>query len=376
MTEPIAFIDLAAQQRRLGDGLRDAIDDVLASGAYIMGPQVAELERALGEHCGARHVVTCANGTDALVLALMAWGVGPGDAVFVPAFTFVATAEAPAVVGAPPVFVDVDEETFNLDPDSLAAAIERADHLSLRARAVIPVDLFGLPADHTRIAEIAGRHGLLVLDDAAQGFGAKLGDRPLGTFGDATATSFFPAKPLGCYGDGGAVMTDDDDLAALMRSVRVHGKGSDKYDNVRIGLNARLDTMQAAILLQKLRIFPDELEERQRVAARYDSGLADVVSTPRVPAGRTSSWAQYTIRVAERSRVVDACGEAGIPVQIYYKAPLHRQSGYAHYPSAPGGCPVSESLAESVLSLPMHPYLTDADQERIIATIRAAVETR
>ncbi|WP_366656150.1 DegT/DnrJ/EryC1/StrS family aminotransferase [Fodinicurvata sp. EGI_FJ10296] len=367
---PIAFIDLAAQQARLKDDIDRRIAAVLAHGRYILGPEVAEFETALADFCGARHAVACSNGTDALSMALRAWGIGPGDAVFVPSFTFIATAEAVSLVGATPVFVDVERDSFNLDTASLSSAIDSTT--DLRPRAVIPVDLFGLPAGHKAIATIAARHDLLILDDAAQGFGGRLDGRAVGTFGHATSTSFFPAKPLGCYGDGGAVLTDDADLADRLRSIRVHGKGNNKYDNVRIGLNARLDTMQAAILLSKLSIFADELEARQRVAARYTDALAhSAVTPPMVPPGAWSAWAQYTILTDRRDDLVAACQARGVPTQIYYPIPMHRQTGYRHYPQAPQGCPNADWLAERAISLPMHPYLSEADQDRVIDAIRA-----
>jgi UDP-2-acetamido-2-deoxy-ribo-hexuluronate aminotransferase len=369
----LPFIDLQAQRRHLGKRVDLAIARVLEHGQFILGPEVQELEQRLAEFCGARHVLSCASGTDALVLPLLAWGVGPGDAVFVPSFTFVATAEVVALVGATPVFVDVLADTFNMDPDSLEAAIAEAPKHGLKPRAVIPVDLFGQPADYGRLVPVARAHGLKVLADAAQGFGARLDGTAAGRFGDATGTSFFPAKPLGCYGDGGAVFTEDDGLIELLRSLRVHGQGRDKYDNVRIGLNGRLDTIQAAILLEKLAIFPEELTARERIAARYNAALRDVAKVPERMPGATSSWAQYTIRVAGRDQVAAQLKAQGIPTAIYYPIPLHRQTGYTHYPSAPGGLPVSERLADEVLSLPMHAYLEPETQDRIIAAVRGGV---
>jgi len=317
-------------------------------------------------------VLSCASGTDALILPLLAWGVGEGDAVFVPSFTFVATAEVVALVHATPVFVDVLPDTFNMDADSLDAAVGEAERRGLRPRAVIPVDLFGQPADYARLASVAQKHGLRVLADTAQGFGARLNGTETGRFGDATATSFFPAKPLGCYGDGGAVFTEDDALIETLRSLRVHGQGRDKYDNVRIGINGRLDTLQAAILLEKLAIFADELEARQRIAERYNAALEDIAGVPRLMDGATSSWAQYTIRIEGRDAIAARLKEQGIPTAIYYPIPLHRQTGYLDYPAAPGGLPVSERLAGEVLSLPMHPYLEPDVQDRIVAAVREA----
>jgi dTDP-4-amino-4,6-dideoxygalactose transaminase len=325
-----------------------------------MGPEVADFEARLCNASGAAAAISCANGTDALGMVLMAWGVGKGDAVFVPAFTFVATAEVVAWVGATPVFVDVEEDSFNLDPASLKLGIAHARALGLTPRVVMPVDLYGLPADYAAIETIAREHGLKVLADGAQSYGASRDGRMVGTFGDATGLSFFPSKPLGCYGDGGAILTSDAELAATLKSIRVHGQGTHKYDNVRIGLNARLDTLQAAILIEKLSVFDDEVVARNRVAARYAERLGAYVSVPRVPHGATSVWAQYTLRVENREQVQAACKAAGVPTMVYYPIPLSQQTGYRHYPVAPGGVPVSERLAASVLSLPMHPYLDDA----------------
>jgi len=374
--EPIPFIDVAAQRRRLGRAVDDAVARVLTHCQFIQGPEVRALEAELAAFCGARHAVACASGTDALRLALMAWEIGPGDAVICPTFTFCATAEVVALGGATPILADVDADTFNLDPASCARAVETAKRLGLKPRAIIPVDLFGLPADHDAIAAIAAAHDLLVLDDAAQSFGATYKGRKLGSLATATATSFFPAKPLGCYGDGGAVFTDDEALAAKMRSVRVHGEGADKYDAARIGLTARLDTIQAAVLLEKLKIFPDETLARNRAAARYAEGLAGLATLPRIPENLTSVWAQYTIRLAggRRDALAAALKARGIPTAIYYAKPLHRQAAYRGYPIADGGLRVSEQLAEEVISLPMHAYLDEAVQDRIIAAVRGALE--
>jgi len=372
---PIPFVDVGAQRRRLGPAIDAAVARVLNHCQFILGPEVKAVETELAAFCGARHVITCASGTDALVLALRAMGVGPGDAVLCPSFTFCATAEVAALVGATPVFVDVDATTFNIDVKHIAGAVAAAKEAGLKPKAIIPVDLFGLPADHGAIAAAARADNLLVLDDAAQGFGATYNNRRLGTFGQATATSFFPAKPLGCYGDGGAVMTDDDSVGDALRSLRVHGQGSDKYDNVSIGLASRLDTIQAAILSEKLKIFPDEIDNRNKVARRYNEGLADVATVPSVPAGSTSVWAQYTIRVSCERR--DAMGAAlkaeGIPTAIYYPIPLHRQQAYRHYPVGKGGVAVSDRLASEVISLPMHAYLDAATQDRIIDATRRAL---
>ena len=372
---PIAFIDVAAQRRRLGRSVDDAIARVLGHCQFILGPEVRALEAELAAFCGARHAVTCASGTDALVLVLMAEGIGPGDAVICPSFTFTATAEVVALVGATPVFADVEEASFNLDPESLRRACAAARKLGLRPRAVIPVDLFGQPADYDRIMPIAAAEGLFVLDDAAQAFGATYKNRRLGALAPATATSFFPAKPLGCYGDGGAVLTDDEELAQVMRSLRVHGEGRDRYDCARIGLNGRLDTIQAAVLLEKLKIFPEEILARERIARRYSSGLAEAASVPKLARGSTSVWAQYTIRLAagRRDGLAAALKAQGIPTAVYYPIPLHRQQPYQRFPVAEGGVPVSERLAEEVISLPMHAYLDDVTQDRIIEAVRRAL---
>jgi dTDP-4-amino-4,6-dideoxygalactose transaminase len=372
---PIPFIDVAAQRRRLGRSVDDAIARVLGHCQFILGPEVRTLEAELAAFCGVRCAVSCASGTDALIMVLMALGIGPGDAVICPSFTFTATAEVVVLVGATPVFADVEEASFNLDPASLQRACAKARQLGLRPKAVIPVDLFGQPADYARITPIAEAENLFVLDDAAQAFGATYHNRRLGAVAPATATSFFPAKPLGCYGDGGAVLTDDEDLAQVMRSVRVHGEGRDKYDCVRIGLNGRLDTIQAAVLIEKLKIFPDEIAARERVARRYASGLADVATVPAVAPGSTSVWAQYTIRLAPGRRETFAATlkAQGIPTAIYYPIPLHRQEPYRAFPIAEGGAPVSERLADEVISLPMHAYLDEATQDRVIAMARRAL---
>lgn len=370
---PIAFIDLQAQRRRLGPSVEAAIKRVLEHGAFIMGPEITELEAQLGRYAGVKHVLSCASGTDALVLPLMAKGIGAGDAVFCPAFTFAASAEAIVLVGGSPVFVDVDPVDFNMIPASLEAAIAEAEAKGLTPRAVMPVDLFGQPADYPAIEAIAAKHGLWILADAAQSFGARLDNRRVGSIGDVAATSFFPAKPLGCYGDGGAVFTDDDELIAIMRSLRIHGQGTDKYENVRVGINGRMDTIQAAVLLQKLTIFEDEIEARDRVAVRYAHLLQDVVEVPRLKAGRTSVWAQYTIRLPNRDQVAERMKADGIPTAIYYPRPLHRQAPYAGYPADPAGLPNTDAMAGLVLSLPMHPYLDEATQDRIVASLKRAL---
>jgi dTDP-4-amino-4,6-dideoxygalactose transaminase len=369
---PIPFIDVAAQRRRLGRAIDDAVARVLAHCQFIQGPEVHVLEAELAAFCGARHAIGCASGTDALLLVLMAWQIGPGDAVVCPSFTYHATAEMVALLGATPIIADVLPDTFNLDPASCERAIATAKRLGLNPRAIIPVDLFGLAADHDAIAAIAAEHRLLVLDDAAQAFGASYRGRRLGTMATATATSFFPAKPLGCYGDGGAVFTDDDALAARVKSIRLHGEGADRSEAARIGITGRLDTIQAAVLIEKLKIFPDEIEARNRVAARYCAALADIVIVPRIGNQSTSVWAQYTVRLksGRRDRVAAALKTEGIPTAIYYSKPLHRQPAYKHFPIADGGVPVSDRLADEVLSLPMHAYLEPPVQDRIVDAVR------
>ena len=367
------FIDLAAQQRRIRGAVDEAVTRVLDHGRYIMGPEVAALEADLAAFVGEGEVVSCASGTDALVMALLVRGAGPGQAVFVPSFTFAATAEAVALLGATPVFVDIDPVSYNLDPASLDAAVRGLDD-GLRPAGVIPVDLFGLPADYAALDTVCAQHGLWVIADAAQGFGGAVGDRRVGRFAPLTTTSFFPAKPLGCYGDGGAIVALDPGDAAVLRSVRVHGSGSDKYDNVRLGINGRLDTLQAAILIEKLRIFPEEIGLRQQVAATYTEALAAHVGTPVVPEGTTSAWAQYTVRVPARDAVAAALREAGVPTAVYYPLPLHRQQAYAGYPVGAGGMAHSDQAATEVLSLPMHPYLEAVDQKTVIEAVITAVD--
>ena len=371
------FIDLKAQQARIKDKIDARIATVLDHGAYILGPEVTELETKLADFCGAKHAISCANGTDALQLALMALGIRTGDAVFVPSFTFAATAEIVPCMGATPVFVEVDPVSFNMDPDSLSRAIAHAKELGLRPAVVIPVDLFGLPADYDAITAIAEAEGLKMIGDSAQGFGGVYRGKTTGSFGDLATTSFFPAKPLGCYGDGGAMFTDDDDLAELLISLRFHGKGDYKYNNVRIGMNSRLDTIQAAILLEKLAIYPDEIIARQRVADRYTDALQDVIDTPHVGNESQSIWAQYTLKTREgqnRETIMGSMKEAGVPTMIYYPMPLHQQQAYDKFPTDPAGLATSEALAKQVFSLPMHPYLDTETQDKVIATLRSALD--
>jgi len=377
MTRPdIPLIDLAHQQSIIRDRIDAAIERVLNHGQYIMGPEVSELEDALAAFSSSRHVVSCSSGTDALMLGLMALGVRPGDGVIVQSFTFAASAEVLPCLGAIPIFADVDPVTFNLSPDSLKSAKAAADKAGIKVVGIITVGLFGQAADMDAITGFADEEGMWVFDDAAQSFGASYKGRPVGTLAPRTATSFFPAKPLGCYGDGGAVFTDNDEFAAIMRSARIHGMGQERYSHERIGMTARLDTIQAAILLEKLAIFSDELRQRQDVADRYDSGLGGSVSTPQLAAGNTSSWAQYTITLTpgtDRGKVQAALKEKGIPTAIYYPKGMHQQPPYAMYPVAGNGLPVTEDLCPRVLALPMHPYLDADTQDYIITALLEAL---
>ncbi|MBU1273938.1 MAG: DegT/DnrJ/EryC1/StrS family aminotransferase [Proteobacteria bacterium] len=370
------FIDLKAQQQLIREKIEENIKRVLDHGRYIMGPEITELEEKLAAYVGTRHAVGCASGTDALMMALLALEVGPGDAVFTSPFTFFATAEVVGLLGATPVFVDIDPATFNLDPAKLVQAIEAVNQgQTLEPRAVIGVDLFGLPADYDAINQIAAGHGLAVIEDAAQSLGGVYKGRRACSLAQMGCTSFFPAKPLGCYGDGGMVFCDDAQLDGLLRSLRVHGQGSDKYDNVRLGINGRLDTIQAAVLLAKLELLPREMEQRQEVAERYRdlmarAGLA--LTTPEVPEGYASAWAQYSVLAQSqqaRQEFLDRLGKAGIPSAIYYPKPLHLQQAFAYLGHQPGDFPVSESAGDRVFSLPMHPYLAAGDQEKIVAAL-------
>ncbi|MGV9006307.1 MAG: DegT/DnrJ/EryC1/StrS family aminotransferase [Brevundimonas sp.] len=379
----IAFIDLQAQRLRLDGRIEAAVQAAVVGGAWVMGPQVRQFESDLAAFGGAKHALGCANGTDALALPLMAWGVGQGDAVFVPSFTFAATAEIVPWFDAEPVFVDVDARTYNMDPGHLEAAIEAViAEGRLTPKVVIAVDLFGQPADYPAIKAICDKHGLKLVADSAQGFGCTLdGKHPL-EWADITTTSFFPAKPLGCYGDGGAVLTNDDDLAQLIDSLRVHGKAvardlvgrtfehDPKYLNMRIGLNSRLDTIQAAVLIEKLKVFGEEIGMRNRVAARYNDLLRPhVAAVPDVPAGNISNWAQYTIEHEDRDGLGAHLKDQGVPTAVYYPIPLHLQPAYEMYPRGPQGLPVTERLKDRVISLPMHADLDAATQDRIIAAV-------
>jgi len=367
------FIDLRAQQQQISALLTENIQRVLAHGQYVMGPEVQELETRLARYVGVKHAISCSSGTDALLMPLMAYGVGPGDAIFTTPFTFIATAEMIQLLGATPVFVDIDPRTFNLDPEALAEAVSSLGQnprtAPLKPKGIIPVDLFGQPADYDRIHAIARGHGLFVLEDAAQSFGATYKGRRAGDLSEMAATSFFPAKPLGCYGDGGAVFTDDDNLAEVLGSIRVHGQGKHKYEHVRTGLNGRLDTLQAAVLLAKLEIFDQEVTARQRVARQYSEALNPLVEAPFVAPACTSVWAQYSVLSESRELLQQKLQAAQIPTAIYYPLPLHLQRAFAHLGYKPGDFPVSESAARRIFSLPMHPYLGQADQERIIQVL-------
>jgi dTDP-4-amino-4,6-dideoxygalactose transaminase len=382
------FIDLVTQQKRIRDKIEANITAVLDHGKYIMGPEIKTLEQRLADFVGVKHAIGCASGTDALLMALMALKVGPGDAVFTSPFTFIATAEVISLLGATPVYVDIDPDTFNIDPaklDQAVSALKSNDSDAhplpitnnpspLTPKAVIGVDIFGLPAEYERIDAVAREHGLFVIEDAAQSFGAELNGKKACSFGNIASTSFFPAKPLGCYGDGGMCFTDDDDLANIMESVRVHGKGDHKYDNVRIGINGRLDSLQAAILLAKFDIFPEEIELRQQVANRYATllGADPQIKVPSIPSGATSAWAQYSILAADenqRSALQNKLKEAAIPTAIYYPQPLHLQSAFSSLGYQKGDFPISEDCAQRIFSLPMHPYLTEEDQKKISSSI-------
>jgi len=380
----LPFIDLQAQRLRIETEISDAVLRVVAGGRYVLGPEVGELEKQLAAWCGAKHSVSCANGTDALALPLMAWGVGPGDAVFCPSFTFVATAQVVPWMGASPVFVDIHADTYNMDPASLEAAIARVKaEGKLTPKVVIAVDLFGQPADYPAIRAICDREGLKLIADTAQGFGCTLNGQHPSDWADIATTSFFPAKPLGCYGDGGAIVTNDDWLAERVESLRVYGKVTPtdaaernfhhdpKYLSLRVGMNSRLDTIQAAILLEKLKIFADEIDQRQRVATRYNAGLSEHVRrVPTVIDGGKSVWAQYVIEHDNRDGLQAHLSAQGIPTAVYYPVPIHMQDFAAPYAPPAGTLPVTEDASRHVIALPMHPYLGEADQDRIIDAIR------
>lgn len=373
-SQPVPFIDLQAQRGRISAQIDEAIARVLDHGAFVMGPEVAEVEAALAARAGAKYCLSCASGTDALTLPLMAAGIGPGDAVLVPSFTFTASAEVIALRGASPVFVDVDRDTFNMDPVSLEAGIAAAKRAELTPRAIMTVDLFGQPANYDAIAAIATGNGLWILDDGAQSFGATYKGQPIGSLGRVTGTSFYPSKPLSCYGDGGAVFTDDDDLYDRMKHARVHGNGGGSSEAQCLGLTARFDSIQAAVLLEKLKIFDDECQQRDMVALRYTEALSDIVQTPTVSEDSTSVWAQYTLVSEQRDTIAKVLSENNIPTALFYPLPIHGQVPYRDFPVAGNGLPVTEALANQVISLPMHPYLEAETQDRIINAVRAAIE--
>ena len=369
------FRDLKKQYQVLKKDIDEAMIEVATNCNFINGQQVKDLERELAEYVGVKHCVTCGNGTDALTMAMMTWGIREGDAVFVPDFTFFSSGEIVSHAGATPVFVDVDIDTFNISVESLEKAVKKVlDEGKLTPKAVVAVDLFGLPADFDSVKKVADKYGLLVLEDGAQGFGGNIKGKTACSFGDISTTSFFPAKPLGCYGDGGAVFTDDDEIARLLESIRVHGKGEMKYDNVRIGLNSRLDTIQAAVLSVKLKAFADyELTDINDVADKYTAALSGIVKTPVIPEGFYSSWAQYTIQLKDketRDRLQASLKEKGIPSMVYYPKPMHRQEAFAGQAYDDADFPNTIKLCDTVLSLPMHPYLSDEDIDEVVSVIR------
>lgn len=360
------FIDLKRQKQEIEEHLEDNIKKVLEHGKYINGPEVVELEQQLVEFVGVKHAIGVSNGTDALIIALKALGVKPGDKIITSPFTFFASAEVIHFIGAEPVFVDIDPETYNIDIDKLEELLENNPG---EFKGIIPVDIFGQPADYDRIEELAKKHNLFVLEDAAQSFGASYKGRKTCTFGDMATTSFFPAKPLGCYGDGGMIFTNSEKLAEICRSLRVHGKGRDKYDNIRVGMNARLDTMQAAILLVKMKLFPGEIEKRQLVAQRYKELLKDYVKTPFVAEHNISAWAQYSVLSDNRDELTSKLKLVGIPTAIYYPTPLHLLTAFKDLGYKAGDFPVAESISKKIFSLPMHPYLEQEEQEEVARVI-------
>jgi len=372
------FVDLAKQLETIRGTVEERIKTVLEHGNFILGPEIKELEKKLAAFAGVKHCISCSSGTDAILLPLMANNIGPGHAIFTTPFTFIATAEVISLLGATPVYVDIDPDTFNIDPEKLSQAIQDIKNNKkptsrfpdgLVPKGIIAVDLFGLPADYDAINAIAREHDLFVIEDAAQSFGGTYKGKMAGSLAEVAATSFFPAKPLGCYGDGGAVLTNNDSLADIVESLRVHGKGQHKYDNIRIGINGRLDTIQAAILLAKLEIFGQEIEKRQEVAARYSEGLKKVVKVPHVPAGYRSAWAQYSIISERKKELMSRLQNAGIPTAVYYPRPLHLQTAFSSLGYTEGSMAISEKTADTIFSLPMHPYLSTQDQDRIIDCI-------
>ncbi|MAZ07921.1 MAG: aminotransferase DegT [Rickettsiales bacterium] len=366
------FIDLKAQQNLIRDKINKRVKNVLDHGKYIMGPEVYELEERLCEYVDMKYCISCSSGTDALLIPLMAYGIGPGDAVITTPFTYIATAEVISLLGAEPVFVDIYEDTYNINPDGIEDAIKFSKDKGLNPRAIIPVDLFGLPARYRMINQIAKRYNMVVIEDAAQGFGGVIKGKRAGSFGDVASTSFFPAKPLGCYGDGGAIFTNDEELAFKMRSIRIHGSGSDKYENVRLGLNGRIDTMQAAILLEKLSIFDEELQSRNVIADYYSKNIRSSFKIPFIPKDYVSSWAQYSILTkseSERNKVMSILSDANIPSMIYYKRPLHLQTVFKSLGYHKGDFPISEKSANQIFSIPMHPYLLKHEQDSILNSL-------
>ena len=375
--KPIAFVDLQAQQQRIREKIETRINAVLDHGQYIMGAEVQELEQALAAHAQCRHVISCSSGTDALMLGLLAYDVKPGDGVIVPSFTFAATAEVLPCMGAVPIFADIDPDTFNLDANKLDAALLAAKNAGIPVVGIISVGLFGQPADMTAINNWAGQKGVWVMDDGAQSFGGGWQDAPVGSLAPITTTSFFPAKPLGCYGDGGAVFTDDDDYAALMRSIRFHGMGAERYIHERIGMTARLDTIQAAVLLEKLAIFPEELDARQSIAASYTERLGNAVQTPFVHPDAKSSWAQYCIKLPtgiNRDALQKTLLEKGIPTAVYYPMGMHQQGPYEDFPIAVDGLPNTDDCCGRTLALPFHPYLDEKTQAFIIESLLSSIK--
>ena len=366
------FIDLKTQQSRIREKIDKRIKSVLDHGKYIMGPEVLELEEKLANYVGVKYCISCSSGTDALLIPLMANGIGPGDAVLTTPFTYIATAEVISLLGAEPVFLDIYEDTYNMNPDCIEDAIKDSERKGLNAKAIIPVDLFGLPVRYRLITELANKHDLIIIEDAAQGFGGSIGGEKAGSFGHIASTSFFPAKPLGCYGDGGAIFTDDEELTEIMKSVRIHGSGTDKYENARIGINGRLDTFQAAVLLEKLSIFDDELRLRNEVADYYSSNINNNLVKPFIPKNYTSSWAQYSILAStesERMGIMSALNQLNIPSMIYYKTPLHLQRVFEGLGYEKGDFPISERVSRQIFSIPMHPYLNREEQNMIIEVI-------
>ena len=370
------FIDLKAQQKRIKSKIDNRVQSVLSHGKYIMGPEVFDLEEKLADYVGVKHCISCSSGTDALLIPLLAKNFGPGDAILTTPFTYIATAEVISLIGATPVFVDIYSETFNINPNGITKGIKEAKSKGLKPRAIIPVDLFGLPARYRMIEKIALDNNLFIIEDAAQGFGGEIRGRKAGSFGNVATTSFFPAKPLGCYGDGGAIFTNDDNLAEVMKSIRVHGGGVDKYDNIRVGINGRLDTIQAAILLEKLDIFKkDEIELRNTVSDYFKSNLNKKYKTPHIPEGYTSTWAQFSILVnssSEREKIMKALTDGKIPNVIYYRIPLHLQKVFKKLGYKKGDFPVSEKVSDQIFSIPMHPYLQKDQQDKIIEVLNNA----